>query len=147
MTPTISRGDQFIMEGFTFLLRRPRRGDVIVLKTDGIPSLPPGGIYIKRVAGSPGDRLRIEDGRLYVNDAHVVLENEVGEIRYVPVAGEHYLTTSTDTLVVPEGHYFVLGDNSGDSVDSRTWGCIPAANIMGRASFRYWPPARIGSVR
>ncbi len=147
MTPTLSRGDQFIMEGFTFLLRRPRRGDIIVLKTDGIASLPAGGTYIKRLAGLPGDRLRIADGNLYVNDTRVALKNQVGVIHYVPVRGARYLTSSAHILTVPDGQYFVLGDNSADSVDSRTWGCVPARNIMGRASLRYWPPARVGGVR
>lgn len=146
MTPALSRGDQFIMEGFTFLLRHPRRGDVIVLKTDGIASLRAGGIYIKRVAGLPGDRLRMAGGQLYVNDAHVALKNQAGEIHYVAVPGARYLTSSADILAVPDGHHFVLGDNSADSVDSRTWGCVPAKNILGRASFRYWPLARIGGV-
>ena len=137
MTPTLSLGDKFIMEGFTFLLRKPQRGDIIVLKTGGI----------KRVAGLPGDRLRIADGKLYVNDKHISLKNQAGEIHYLPVTGARYLTSSADILTVPDGHYFVLGDNSADSVDSRTWGCIPARNILGRAAFRYWPPARIGGVR
>jgi signal peptidase I len=147
MTPAISRGDHFIMEGFTFLLRSPKRGDIIVLKTDGIASLPAGGIYIKRVAGLPGERLHIADGKLYVNDTNVALKNQAGEISYVPVRGARYLTASVDILTVPDGHYFVLGDSSADSADSRTWGCVPAKNIMGRASLRYWPPARIGVVR
>jgi len=147
MTPEMSLGDCFVMEGFTFLLRPPRRGDVIVLKADGIASLRPADICIKRVAGLPGDRLRIAGGKLYVNDTHLALTNEAGEIRYVSVPGARYLAASTETLMVPESHYFVLGDNSGDSVDSRTWGCVPAANVLGRALFRYWPSARIGGVR
>ena len=77
MTPAIARGDHFMMEGFSFLVGEPDRGDIIVFKTDGITSLAPdqrGSIYIKRVAGMPGERLRIADSRLYVNDKHVGLE-------------------------------------------------------------------------
>jgi signal peptidase I len=147
MTPTISRGDHFIMEAFTFLVRRPQRGDIIVLKTDGIPSLPAGGIYIKRIAGQPGERLRISDGNFYANDAHVRIENEAGQIHYVSVPGARHLISSEDTVTVPDSHYFVLGDNSADSADSRIWGFLPRQNIMGRASFCYWPPARAGGVR
>ena len=147
MTPTLSLGEQFIMEGFTFLVRDPQRGDIIVLKTDGIASLQAGGISIKRVAGLPGDRVRIADGKLYVNGTHMAFKNHVGEIHYVSGPGTRYLTSSADILTVPPGQYFVLGDSSADSVDSRSWGCVPAQNIMGRASFRYWPPARIGGVR
>ena len=66
MTPAISRGDHFMMEGFTFLVRKPHRGDIIVFRTDGIASIPAATIYIKRVVGEPGERLRISGGKLYV---------------------------------------------------------------------------------
>jgi len=147
MTPAISRGDHFVMEGFTFLARRPGRGDIIVMRTEGIPSLPAGGIYIKRIVGQPGDRLRMDGGKLYVNDTHVPFANKLGEIHYDFLPNSTYLASSSDTATVPDGHYFVLGDNSADSADSRIWGLVPAKNIIGRASFCYWPPARIGSVK
>jgi len=147
MTPTLSRGDHFMMEGFTFRARAPRRGDVVVFKTDGISRLRDGMIYIKRVAGLPGDTLRISDGNLYANDTHVRLENAAGDIRYVFLPGSIHLTSRADTVVVPKGHYFVLGDDSLRSSDSRFYGFVPAENILGRASFRYWPPSRIGWVR
>src|SRR5947207_9760666 len=61
MAATISRGDHVMMEGITFLARKPRRGDVVVFKADGIDSLPPGTLYVKRVAGEPTEHLRISD--------------------------------------------------------------------------------------
>src|SRR5436189_5559529 len=76
MAPAISPGDHIMMEGFTFWARKPRRGDVAVFKTDGIDGIAPSqaaAIYVKRVAGEPGDRLRISDGKLYINDQHVAL--------------------------------------------------------------------------
>jgi signal peptidase I len=147
MTPAISRGDHIMMEGFTFLVRKPHRGDIIIFRTDGIASLPAGTIYNKRVAGEPGERLRMSHGKLYVNDTHVALRNASGEIRYVFLPGSNYLASDRETVMVPEGHYFVLGDNSSNSSDSRAWGFVPAKNVLGRAFFCFWPLERIGGVR
>src|SRR5262245_36971568 len=59
MAPAISSGDHLMMEGFSYLVRKPRRGDVVVFRTTGIDGAPPNEIYIKRVAGEPGERVRI----------------------------------------------------------------------------------------
>src|ERR1035438_3519587 len=80
MTPAVSAGDHIIMENITFLCRQPRRGDIIVFKTDGIASLPPATFYVKRVAGEPGDHLLISERKLFINDKHMSLSNAVGEI-------------------------------------------------------------------
>jgi signal peptidase I len=146
MTPALSAGDHVIMEGMTFLRREPRRGDIVVFKTDGIPSLPPATFYTKRVAGEPGDRLRISEGKLFVNGRQVTLSNAMGEITYVLPANAEAISAKTETIV-PEGCYFVLGDNSINSFDSRYWGGVPRNNIMGRVAFCYWPPGRIGGVK
>ena len=147
MTPAISPGDHLFMDGFTFLIRKPSRGDIIVFKTEGIQSLPPDTIYNKRVVGLPGERLRISSGKLYVNDTHIPLKNAAGEIQYVFLPHSRYLASDTDTVAVPEGHYFVVGDNSSNSADSRVWGFVPARNIMGRAAICYWPPKRMGGIK
>jgi len=109
MTPAVSAGDHVVMEGMTYLARRPRRGDVVVFRTDGIFSLPPAQIYIKRVAGEPGDQLRISDGKLYVNGKHVAITNATGEIAYQMPTLAATRNMNTDTTV-PDGCYFVLGD-------------------------------------
>ena len=146
MSPAISAGDHVMMEGLSFLVRKPRRGDIVVFKADGLASLPSGTLYLKRVAGEPGDRLRIADGNLYINDKHVALSNALGEIAYHLPAGAADRADQTD-LTVPDGHYFLLGDNSANSHDSRFWGCVPAKSICGRVAFCYWPASRVGCVR
>jgi signal peptidase I len=146
MTPAVSAGDHVMMEGVTFVARHPRRGDVVVFRTDGIASLPPATFYVKRVAGGPGDHLRISEGRLFVNDKQVSLSNAAGEIVYALPPGAETFSLKTD-LTVPDGCYFVLGDNSTNSFDSRFWGSVPRGNIIGRVSFCYWPPQRVGGIK
>jgi signal peptidase I len=134
-----------MMEGLTFLQRKPRRGDIIVFRADGIKSLPSATMYVKRIAGEPGEHLRISDGNLYINDTRVTITNSAGEIFYsLP---EQWQSAGSHTnLTVPQRQYFVLGDNSTNSLDSRFWGCVPAVNVMGRIWFCYWPPSRFGAV-
>jgi len=146
MAPTIDRGDHVLMEGLTFLARKPRRGDIAVFKTDNIAQLPPATIYMKRIAGEPGDHVRISEGKLFINDKHVPLKNSHGEIAYDLPPGAESMAIETD-LTIPDGQYYMLGDNSKNSSDSRFWGCVPAENLMGRIVFRYWPPQRTGRVK
>ena len=110
--------------GPAFLFHGPQRGDVIVFR-------PPTGEdsdFVKRVIGLPGDEIRIEDGMVFVND------EAVEDGRTTRPRG------STDfPLTVPDGGYFVLGDNRGASNDSRSWGFVNAEDIVGRVLARYWP--------
>lgn len=145
MAPTIQPGDHVLSEGFTYLACRPGRGDVVVFQTDGIAWLPPA-TFVKRLAGLPGDRVRIADGRLFINDLPVSLSNSVGANIYRVPAGSEPAAPWTN-VTVPAGHYYVLGDNSTNSADSRFWGCVPACNIKGRIVLCFWPPHRMGAVR
>lgn len=146
MAPAISPRDHVLMEGFSFLARKPRRGDIVVFKTDGIESLESGNVYLKRVVGEPGDQLRIVAGKLYVNEKPVDMKNRLGEIHYVFLPFSRFLTSTNDTATVPDGSFFVLGDNSTNSADSRIWGCLPSKNVKGRILFCYWPLGRFGGV-
>ena len=103
----------------------PQRGDIIVFRYPGGPDRD----FIKRVIGLPGDQVQIDHGRVYVNG---VLQHE-DYIRAVP-------SYSVPPERVPEGQYFVLGDNRPNSSDSHIWGFVPEANIIGKAWVSYWPP-------
>jgi signal peptidase I len=95
--------------------------------------------FIKRVVGLPGDRIAIHDGR--------VTRNGVPE--HTPQAqpcGGGAACDFRDTITVPRGDYFMMGDNRGDSDDSRFWGPVPQGWIIGEAFATYWPPDRIGSL-
>ena len=118
-----------------------------MFKSDGISSLIQGATYVSRIAGEPGDHLRIAEEKLYVNEKHLPLKNKSGDIRYVNIRDSRYLASTGEMLTIPEGQYFVLGDNSTNSLDGRVWGFLPAGNIKGRIAFCYWPPQHVGSVR
>ncbi len=147
MSPAVAPGDHIMMEGITFLSRSPRKGDIVVFKSDAIRSLIQGATYVSRIAGEPGDRLRIAEEMLYVNETHLPLKNKSGAIRYLDMSDSRYLASDGDMVTIPEGQYFVLGDNSTNSLDGRFWGFLPAGNIKGRIAFCYWPPQHAGSVR
>jgi signal peptidase I len=95
--------------------------------------------FIKRVVGVPGDRLRIVDGHVYRNG---VME----QAPYAQPCTAAAFCTFRQTIVVPPGEYFMMGDNRGISDDSRFWGPVPGNWIIGEAFFTYWPPDRIGFV-
>jgi len=92
--------------------------------------------FIKRVVGLPGDRIAIRDG-------HVVRNGVVQRERYIRPCGGGP-ECNLGTIVVPRGHYFMMGDNRGASDDSRFWGPVPRSWIIGGAFLSYWPPKRIG---
>jgi len=146
MSPALSPGDHIMMEGFTLLVRKPRCGEIIVFRTDGIPGLPDGQYWTMRVAGVPRDHIRIEGGTLYINDAATVLSNSAGKITYDLPPIPEIVVPYTNTTV-PPASYYVLGDNSTNSNDSRFWGTVPAKNIKRHVWFCYSPPSRIGAVK
>ena len=146
MTPAVSAGDHVLVEGVSFLSREPQRGDIVVFRTDGIASISKATFYVKRIAAEPGEHVRISDGKLFVDGKQVSLSNAVGEIEYNSRPGFGRLSPQTE-VTVRSGCYFVLGDNSTNSFDSRFWGSVPRRNIIGRVAFCYWPPHRIGAVK
>jgi signal peptidase I len=95
--------------------------------------------FVKRVVGLPGDRLTIRDGDVYrdgVKEAGPRLE----------ACPDPSMCTFSQTITVPAGEYYMMGDNRGDSDDSRYWGPVPRGWLIGTAFFTYWPPDRIGTL-
>lgn len=141
MAPTLDIGDRLVIEKVSYHLHSPRRGDIVVFRppspaVQGQWGVDPSVPWIKRVVGLPGDRLSFEAGRLYVNGKRVPEP-------YVHAARAGYTLHERS---VPAGSVFVLGDNRGHSIDSATWGPLPLRNIIGRASFRFWPLSRFGAL-
>jgi signal peptidase I len=145
----------------------PERGDVAVFRNP----VQPGVDFIKRIVGLPGDRIQVIDGVLNINDVPVDLEadgvfddkycNRSKEIpQYIetlPNGVSHlvlddiqgFMLDNTDVFVVPEGHYFAMGDNRDHSSDSRvprSLGYVPAENLIGRAEFIFFSADTCGSI-
>lgn len=95
--------------------------------------------FVKRVVGLPGDRLRISNGHVWRNGVQ-----ERGA--YVQPCRVAENCTFARTIVVPAGAYYMMGDNRGDSDDSRFWGPVPQRWIIGVAFFTYWPLSRVGTL-
>jgi signal peptidase I len=145
----VDTGDQVFVDKFTYNFVKPHRGDVFVFRTNhilGITEDPQTGapFYIKRLAGLPGDTLRIDPPFLYVNgrvaDGFGFKRVMTTNSPYRGFAlGRDYLSAPDRTFAVPEQGYFALGDNSYNSFDSRYWGPVPEENLVGRGLFVYWP--------
>ena len=133
MEPSFHTGERVLVNRLAYQgFREPQRGDVIVFHAWHSAGEED---YIKRVVGLPGDTVEIRDGGVFIDGS-----------RYA----EPYLDQTTQSTlgptVVPEGTYFVLGDNRGNSSDSRLFGPLPLDKIVGRAWLRYWPPDVAGPV-
>lgn len=93
--------------------------------------------FIKRVVAGPGDELYIEDG-------HPVVNGEIAEEDFIRRCGSIPACNLSEPITIPADHYFMMGDNRGESDDSRFWGPVPKEWIIGKAFFSYWPPKEIG---
>jgi signal peptidase I len=145
MKPAVSSGDHVIMEGFSYLFRKPRQGDIVVFHGPDYPTMSPNTSYDKRIVGEPGEHLQIAGGKLFINDKQIILSNLDGQITYFPPHGN--FQPSITNLIIPTNQYFLVGDNSTNSLDSRYFGCVPRNDIRGRIWFCYWPPQRISFVK
>lgn len=162
---TVKAGDHVFVNRVAWNFRRPRRGDVMVFSTTGIPGLPEGTHYIKRMSGLPGEKVAIWPPNLVINGETVAEPESIARIaqrrRIAPSEPEYagyrlittnsYITADTptplcalsDKVVLGDDEFYALGDNSSNSRDSRYWGPVPARNLLGPAAFIYWPLTRV----
>ncbi len=163
MMPTLLIGDFILVNKYTYGIRlpvlnnkiveinEPERGDVVVFRYPKQPKID----YIKRIVGLPGDRVAYYDKKVYINGKiakPVSLGTYQGVGQGINMTGtEHFvedlmgvehsilikngLSTVQGVFIVPEGQYFVMGDNRDNSNDSRFWGTVPEENLVGKAFF------------
>jgi signal peptidase I len=141
MEPNFHTGERLIVNKIIYTIRSPERGEVVVFHA------PSGVDYIKRVIALPGEKIRIQDNKVYVNgevlpEAYIqeAVDNEKSK------TGRNYNADFQETTVA-EGTVFVMGDNRINSSDSRMIGSVSYDKIVGRADVRFWPLKKLGFVK
>jgi signal peptidase I len=139
MYPTFDINDQLAVEKVSKLSRSPLRGEVVVFtpppRMQALSGRDSTDAVIKRVVAVAGDTVEVQQRNLFVNGKQL---NEM----YINEAPAYTL----EKLTVPADNVFVLGDNRNKSFDSHFWGFLPIKNIIGHATFIYWPPTHFGAV-
>ena len=126
MAPTLEDQDRLIVNKLVYRLGSPRREDIVMLYYPPDPEKS----FVKRVIAEEGELVKIENGRVFVND--VPIDDD-----YVPSAYRSH--DDFGPTMVKEGYYFVMGDHRNNSSDSRIWGEVPKKYIIGKVQLRWWP--------
>ena len=144
---TRNAGDHFFVVKYAYWFSEPKRGDIVVFRTSDVsPELRPGEFFVKRVAGIAGDTLSVKQDRLHIGGAPVTDPSSLAALSFPPVRNGKHLVAEGETYQVPANSYFVVGDNTTNSLDSRFFGPVPRHAIIGRVSKAYWPWNRAGAV-
>ena len=150
-------GDRVMVEKLTYRWRAPRRGEIVVFRTDGIKDLAAGEFWMKRVVGLPGERVSIDPPHLVIDGRRVVdppiferITSQSDGYQGFQWAGDSqchaFLDTAKSEVVLGPDEYLVLGDNAANSSDSRNWGPVLRENIIGRVTRIYWPLDRVDAL-
>ena len=159
----LSMGDHLFVERFSIYLNPPQRGEVMIFTTDGLTvggeplSASSGFYYVKRLVALPGDTVRLKNDQLYVRPAGEKEFRPIQELAprtrrlysgkggyqgHLSTMGDYRLFGAEEDYTIPSDHYFMLGDNSAFSLDSRFFGAVPRRNLVGRSWFIFWPFSR-----
>lgn len=158
MVPTLTVGQRVLVDRISQRFSDPHRGDVMVFNPPkgadvnqcGAPDRPNAACarptdgesetnFIKRVVAVGGDRLAIKAGRVYI-------DGERQREPFIAPDADCDICNLPREITIPPDHVFMMGDNRGQSADSREWGPVPVDSLIGNAFLTYWPPGRIGTL-
>lgn len=146
MYPNLKDGEYLLSDKISYRFNEPARGEVVIFHA------PRAACYtfsecdfIKRIIGLPGETVELREGVFYINDEPLA-EPYLGEEVKTSANGINDALAPGKVIVLAEDEYIVVGDNRGDSSDSRSWGPIKKSAIVGKAFFAYWPPEEIGVI-
>lgn len=142
-------GDRVLVNKFIYHFKQPKRGDIVVFRTVNMPGLDGRKDYIKRCVALPGENVEIRHESLKINDKKVNTPEVFQKIDYKNTyrfnrggLTEGQYGMRDKPVQVPKNCFYVLGDNSRSSRDSRYWGFVPKENLMGQAVMIFWPLKR-----
>lgn len=139
MVPNFHDGDYIITNKLAMRFSPPERGEVVILQNPKNPDQ----VFIKRIIALPGEQINISGGQVYINN------NPLSE-PYLPSGTSTQagaFLVENEAIVIPDGQYFLMGDNRNGSSDSREWGLVRKELLIGQALFRYWPPQKFNLIK
>src|SRR4051794_29669358 len=149
MEPTLQSGDRVLVNRFIYRFHDPRRGDIIVFHPPGRgdeairnATTEASVYYIKRIVGLPGETIMGRDGHVEICTAPSVGCHVLNE----PYLHQKATASDFGPIQIPQGKYFMMGDNRAISDDSRDWGTLPRSYIIGKAFATYWPLDRLRTL-
>ncbi len=140
MRPTLAEGDKLFVNKYIYRFEPPKRGDIIVFKFPQDKKKD----FIKRLVAFEGETVEIKDGKITVDGRVLDDPESFGKFYYY---NHDPYANPNEKIRVPKDSYFVLGDNSANSQDSRFWGFVPKKNMVGKALFRWWPLHKLGTLK
>ena len=140
MRPTFLEGDRIMVNKFIYKFKEPLIGDIVVFKYPEDKKKD----FVKRLIAKSNETVEIREGSIYINDKLASQPLVIREIYYYN-RGDY--GAIGQKIKVPPDSYYVLGDNSGSSRDSRYWAFVPKKNLLGKAFFIYWPITRIRVIK
>lgn len=152
MIPTFEIGDRIFVNKFVYgaripltdirlpALKQPQRGDIIVFVSPEAPKKD----FVKRLIALEGEKVEIKNGNIYIDGKEISSPVSIRS-NYYYNRGDY--GQNGVTITIPKDSFFVLGDNSANSRDSRYWGFVPKKNVIGKAMCIYWPIKRIRAIK